>query len=47
MLRAGLVDRIRLRLAPVLLGGRPPTALEPIEVTPADDVVHLRYRVPR
>ena len=54
VLRAGLVDEIRLQLVPVLLGGGSrlldglrPTELERIGVTGADDVVHLRFRVLR
>ncbi len=54
VLRAGLVDEIRLQLVPVLLGsgsrlldGLHPTELERIEATEAGDVVHLRFRVLR
>ncbi|MFD1147373.1 dihydrofolate reductase family protein [Saccharothrix hoggarensis] len=54
VLRAGLVDEIRLQLVPVLLGsgarlldGLRPTELEKLEVTDSDDVVHLRFRVVR
>lgn len=54
VLRAGLVDEIRLQLVPVLLGsgtrlldGLHPAALERIEATEADDVLHLRFRVLR
>ncbi|MBB5804881.1 dihydrofolate reductase [Saccharothrix ecbatanensis] len=52
VLRAGLVDEIRLQLVPVFLGGGArlldglkPTELERIAVAEADDVVHLRFRV--
>jgi dihydrofolate reductase len=54
VLRAGLVDEIRLQLVPVLLGagtrlldGLRPTELERVEVVGADDVLHLRFRVLR
>ncbi|MEV1120082.1 dihydrofolate reductase family protein [Actinosynnema sp. NPDC049800] len=54
VLRAGLVDEIRLQLVPVLLGGGsrlldglPPAELERIEAVEADDVLHLRFRVLR
>jgi dihydrofolate reductase len=54
VLRAGLVDEIRLQLVPVLLGsgarlldGLPSTELERVGLSEADDVVHLRFRVLR
>lgn len=54
VLRAGLVDEIRLQLVPVLLGGGarlldglPPAEFERLEATAADDVVHLRFRALR
>ncbi|PSL45286.1 dihydrofolate reductase [Saccharothrix carnea] len=54
VLRAGLVDEIRLQLVPVFLGagarlldGLPAGELERVEVTETDDVLHLRFRVRR
>jgi dihydrofolate reductase len=54
VLRAGLVDEIRLQLVPVLLGGGSrlldglrPAEFERVEAIAADDVVHLRFRVLR
>ncbi len=53
-LKTGLMDEIRIDLAPVLLGkgirmfdylGIEPVDLELVEVTTAPDVVHLTYRV--
>jgi dihydrofolate reductase len=55
-LRAGLLDEIRLSVAPVLLGGGvrlfdpaggPAPDLECTRVVDGGDVVHLRYRVRR
>lgn len=54
-LRAGLVDELVLHQVAVLLGGGrrlfgelpEHVRLEPIEITPADGVTHLRYRVRR
>jgi dihydrofolate reductase len=52
-LAAGLVDKMRIQVAPLLLGGgRPlfdgpgvPTALRCVEVAPSARVRHLRYRM--
>ena len=53
MLRAGLVDEVRIHLAPVLLGvgtrllddddGR--SRLQPTRITENSKATHLRYRV--
>lgn len=53
-LAAGLVDELRLHIAPVALGtgvrlfdGVPPIDLEPIEIRPTPEVTHAHYRVIR
>lgn len=54
-LAAGLVDEIRLHIAPALLGGGvrffgemedAPVALEPVDVIAGPRALHVRYRVP-
>jgi riboflavin biosynthesis pyrimidine reductase len=51
-LSAGLIDELRLHLAPVILGGGerlldsvPDLALEPMDVSGTRLVTHLSYRV--
>jgi dihydrofolate reductase len=53
-LRAGLVDELRLHVAPILLGGGvrlfdgvEPGRLEPADVVSSTSVAHLTYRVAR
>jgi dihydrofolate reductase len=54
-LRLGLIDEVRMYVAPVLLGsGKPmfqgvsqPLSLEPLEVSTIGEVTLLRYAVPR
>ncbi|WP_188193995.1 dihydrofolate reductase family protein [Nonomuraea sp. SYSU D8015] len=54
LLRAGLLDEIRLSVVPCLLGsgvrlldGIGPVDLEQVSVIPSDGVTHVRYRVAR